>query len=273
MRILVPIKRVSDPHRASEVKTQGSRILTDGHDFTLNPFDEAAVEAALRLTENGADPKQRLGEVVVVSLGPPEAESIIRTALACGATRGIHIEADDEALDARLVAHALRVVALRERPDLILLGRKTVDREGASVGPILATMLDVPMVSAATSIVETDDALLVRRHTDQLSLLLRVRLPAVISVDLRVVFPDGVRSRATTSGFEYYDGMRFAALPAVLLARKKPLERITLRNLLPEVRQTTRLLRVEGLPERAPLQMFDSIEQLAEVLAQHAARM
>lgn len=271
MKILVPIKRVPDPHRASELKTQAARVLTEDLDFTINPFDEAAVEAALRLTENGAEVKQRLGEVIVVSLGPADAQSVLRTALACGATRGIHIEADDEKLDARLVAHALRVIALRERPDLILLGRKTVDGEGSSVGPILATMLDVPMVSAATSIVETDDALLVRRHTDQLSLLLRVRLPAVISVDLRVVSPEGTRSRVTASSFEYYDGVRFAALPAVLLARRKPLESVTLQTLLPGVRQTIHLLRTDGLPERAPLQMLSSIEQLAEVLVRHSA--
>jgi electron transfer flavoprotein beta subunit len=267
VKILVPIKRVSDPHCASDVKVQGNQVVTDGLEFKINPFDEAAVEAALRLTENGATPKVRQGEVVVVTLGPPQSEAILRTALACGANRAIHIEASDESLDARIVAQALREIARRENPDLIILGRKTVDGEGATVAPMLATMLNRPMVSTATSIVEHDGGLLVRRQADSASFLLRVRLPAVVSVDLRVMAPDGALSSLTSPDFEYYDGIRFAALPAIMQARKKPLERIALETLLPEAQSTTRYFEFEGLPARAKVMMLKDVAALADVLA------
>ena len=273
VKILVPIKRVSDPHSASDVKAQGNQVVTDGLEFKINPFDEAAVEAALRLTENGVTPKVRQGEVVVVTLGPPQSEAILRTALACGANRAIHIEASDELLDARIVAQALREITRREKPDLILLGRKTVDGEGATVGPMLATMLNTPMVSAATSIIEHDGALLVRRQADGASCLLRVRLPAVVSVDLRVMAPDGALSSLTAYDFEYYDGIRFAALPATMQARKKPLERVALETLLPGIHRSTRYFKFEGLPARANVTMLKDVAELADVLTKHSARL
>jgi electron transfer flavoprotein beta subunit len=273
VKILVPLKRVSDPHCASDVTVQGNEVITDGLEFKINPFDEAAVEAALRLTENGSAPKVRQGEVVVVTLGPLQSETILRTALACGANRAIHIETSDSALDARIVAHALREIARRENPDLILLGRKTVDGEGGTVGPMLATMLNRPMVSAATSIIERDGALLVQRQVDGASCRLRVRPPAVVSVDLRVMAPDGARSSLSAPEFEYYDGIRFAALPAVMQARKKPLERFALEALLPDVRLVTRYFKFESLPARPKVTMLDNVAALADVLTKYSARL
>ena len=174
----------------------GAAVDTTGLEWKPNPFDEYALEAALRLTENGKAPKQRLGEVVVVTLGPKEAEQTLRSALATGADRAIRIDTTDDALDGRLVALALEDVVAEEKPDLVLLGKQAVDGDSNQVGQRLAEQLDWPMATFAATIREDGPSLLVGREVDGGVLTLRVKLPALVTVDLRIVAPTSVYSPA-----------------------------------------------------------------------------
>lgn len=227
VKILVALKRVADPDNANKIKipSSGGQIDTSGLEWKMNPFDEYALETALRLTENGKDPKTRLGEIVVVTIGPKDADSTLRSALATGADRALRIEAEDDQLDGRIVARALAKVAEEEKPDLILLGKQAVDGDTNQVGQRLAELLDLPMATfAATIKQEQDGKLLVGREVDGGVLNLRLTPPCLVTVDLRVVAPKSVYSNKTEEGFEYAEGVRFAPLPAIMKAKKKPLE-------------------------------------------------
>src|ERR1700730_14449306 len=124
MKMLVPLKRVAYPDNANKVKVNGGKLETTGLEWKPNPFDEYAVETALRLTENGTNPKARLGEVVVVTFGPKETETTLRAALATGADRAIRVDATDDQLDGDLVARSLKAICDKEKPDLVLLGKQ-----------------------------------------------------------------------------------------------------------------------------------------------------
>jgi electron transfer flavoprotein beta subunit len=233
VKILVPLKRVADPDNANKVKipASGATIETTGLEWKLNPFDEYALEAALRLTEDGKAPKVRAGEVVVVTFGPKETETTLRAALAPGADRAIRVDAADDKLDGHLVARALKTLVEREKPDLVLMGKQAVDGDSNQVGQILAEQLDWPMATFAATIKEEAGALLVGREVDGGVLSLRVKLPAVVTVDLRIVAPTSVYSLKTAPAFKYNDGVRFAALPAIMAAKKKPLAEVKLADL------------------------------------------
>lgn len=225
MKILVAIKRVADPDNANKVKPAGDKVDTTGLEWKLNPFDEYALETALRLTEDGKNNKVRKGEVVVVTIGPKDTETQLRSALATGADRAIRIDAEDSALDGRLVANALKSVVDAEKPDVVLLGKQVVDGDSNSVGQMLAELLDFPMATfAATVTEEADGKLVVGREVDGGVLTLRLT-PCLITVDLRVVAPTSVRSKHTAESFKYaHEGVRFAPLPAIMKAKKKPLD-------------------------------------------------
>ena len=237
MKILVPLKRVADPDNANKVKIPptGDRVDTAGLEWKPNPFDEYALEAALRLTENGQTPKVRAGEVVVVTFGPKETETTLRAALATGADRAIRIDAPDDKLDGDLVARALRSLVEREKPDLVLMGKQAVDGDSNQVGQILAEYLGWPMATFAATIKEEAGALLVGREVDGGVAMVRVKLPAVVTVDLRIVAPTSVYSTKTAPTFKYNDGVRFAALPAIMAAKKKPLVEHKLADLAPDL--------------------------------------
>lgn len=233
MKILVPLKRVADPDNANKVKipASGATIETTGLEWKLNPFDEYALEAALRLTEDGKAPKVRAGEVVVVTFGPKETETNLRQALATGADRAIRVDTTDDKLDGHLVARALKTLVEREKPDLVLMGKQAVDGDSNQVGQILAEQLDWPMATFAATIEEEQGALKVGREVDGGVITLRVKLPAVVTVDLRIVAPTSVYSLKTARTFKYNDGVRFAALPAIMAAKKKPLAEVKLADL------------------------------------------
>ncbi len=234
MKILVPVKRVADPDNANKVKisADGSRVTSDGLEWKLNPFDEYAVEAALRLIENGAT-GEKSGEVIVVSLGPDEVQTTLRQPLAMGADRGIQIKANDEELDAGLVAKALRALVENEKPDLVLMGKQAVDGDSNTVGQMLAELLDWPMATFAMSM-STDDGgktLLVGREVDTGVLTLKVTLPAVVTVDLRIVAPTSVQNGKTPESHKYNEGARYASLKGIMAAKKKTIDVKTLADL------------------------------------------
>lgn len=253
MKILVPIKRVADPDNANKIKIApgGMAVDTTGLEWKMNPFDEYALEAALRLTENGKAPKTRLGEVVVVTIAPKEAETTLRAALATGADRAIRVDATDDQLDGKLVSEALRAVVAAEKPDLVLMGKQAVDGDSNQVGQRLAELLDWPMATfAATILEEAENVLLVGREVDGGVLSLRLRLPALVTVDLRIVASGSVRSRHTEASFKHNEGVRFAPLPAIMAAKKKPLDTKTLAELTGGAKLTSPYSSFERPPQR-----------------------
>jgi electron transfer flavoprotein beta subunit len=231
VRILVPLKRVADPDNANKIKVSPAKIDTTGLEYKPNPFDEYAVETALRLTENGTSPKTRLGEVVVVTFGPKETETTLRASLATGADRAIRVDATDDQLDGDLVARALKALVEKEKPDLVLLGKQEVEGDANQVGQLLAEYLGWPQATFAGSIKsEGDKALVVGREIDGGTLNIKVTLPAVVTVDLRIVAPTSVSSMHSPA-HKYADGVRFAALMAIMGAKKKPLAEVKLADL------------------------------------------
>lgn len=252
MKILVPLKRVADPDNANKVKIPagGATIDTTGLEWKPNPFDEYALEAALRLTENGATPKARAGEVVVVSFGPKDIEASLRSALATGADRAIRVDSRDDQLDGALVARALKALVEKEKPDVVLMGKQAVDGDSNQVGQMLAQLLGWPQATFAATIKEEAGSLLVGREVDGGVLTLRVKLPALVTVDLRIVAPTSVYSKQTKPDFKYNDGVRFAALPAIMAAKKKPLAEVKLTDLTADTKLRVDYLKFEPPPSR-----------------------
>jgi electron transfer flavoprotein beta subunit len=269
VKILVSLKRVADPDNANKIKiaASGAAVDTTGLEWKPNPFDEYALEAALRLTENGKAPKQRIGEVVVVTLGPKEAEQTLRGALATGADRAIRIDTTDEALDGRLVALALKGVVAEEKPDVVLLGKQAVDGDSNQVGQRLAEHLDWPMATFAATIREDGASLLVGREVDGGVLTLRVKLPALVTVDLRIVAPKSVYSAHTDPSHQYAEGVRFAPLPAIMAAKKKPLIVKTLADYAPGATLGSRMVKFERPAARSAGMKVKDTAELVEKLA------
>jgi electron transfer flavoprotein beta subunit len=252
VKILVPLKRVADPDNANKIKIPagGNTVETTGLEWKPNPFDEYALEAALRLTENGATPKTRAGEVIVVTFGPKETETTLRQALATGADRAIRVDAKDDELDGSLVARALKAIVEKEKPDVVLMGKQAVDGDSNQVGQTLAQLLGWPQATFAATINEEDGALLVGREVDGGVITLRVKLPALVTVDLRIVAPTSVYSKQTKKDFKYNDGVRFAALPAIMQAKKKPLVEMKLAELAPDTKLRVQYVKFEPPPAR-----------------------
>ena len=272
MKILVAIKRVADPDNANKVRigAGGQKIDTGNLEWKLNPFDEYALEAALRLNEDGKAPKTRLGEVVVVTLGPKEVETNLRSALATGADRALRIEANDDQLDGRLVALALKKVAEEEKPDLILMGKQAVDGDSNQVGQILAELLDYPMATFAATIKADAHGLEVSREVDGGVAVVRLGLPALVTVDLRIVAPTSVYSAQTDRAFKYNDGVRFAPLPAIMAAKRKKLDVKALGDLVADAKLSTRYTEFAPPPERKAGKKVNSVADLVSKLANEA---
>jgi electron transfer flavoprotein beta subunit len=268
VKIIVPLKRVADPDNANKVKipASGDRIDTAGLEWKPNPFDEYALEAALRLTEDGKTPKVRAGEVVVVTFGPKETEQTLRAALATGADKAFRVDVTDDKLDGDLVARALKTLVEREKPDVVLMGKQAVDGDTNQVGQILAELLDWPMATFAATIKEEPSALLVGREVDGGVATLRVKFPAVVTVDLRIVAPTSVYSMKTAPTFKYNDGVRFAALPAIMAAKKKPLTEVKLADVAPEASLKVQYNAFQAPPGRkAGIKVKDVAELVARL--------
>jgi electron transfer flavoprotein beta subunit len=271
MKILVPLKRVADPDNANKVKVNAGKIETTGLEWKPNPFDEYAVETALRLTENGTNTKARQGEVVVVTFGPKEAETTLRGALATGADRAIRIDATDDQLDGDVVARALKALVEKEKPDLVLLGKQAVDGDSNQVGQLLAEYLGWPQATFAGTIRSEDDkSLLVGREVDGGTINLRVKLPACVSVDLRIVAPKSVKSKHTPDTHAYPEGVRFAALMAIMAAKKKPLAEMKLADLTTDTALKIAYTGFELPPARKAGIKVKSVAELVEKLKNEA---
>ncbi len=226
MKILVPCKRVPNPEL--KLKIGGGAVDLAGTTWQVNPFDEYAVEAALRLTEKSKG-GERSGEVVVVSIGPKDTATQVRQLLAMGADRGILIAGDDAALDADLVARTLKAVIETEKPDLVVMGKQAVDGDDNQVGQLLAGYLGWPQATFLSSLVLAADgkSAMVEREVDSGVEQRRVRLPAVATVDLRIIGKKAVRNEALSGpDAEWEDTQRLASLKGIMAAKKKELKEI-----------------------------------------------
>jgi electron transfer flavoprotein beta subunit len=272
VKILVPLKRVADPDNANKVKipADGSKIDASSLEWKPNPFDEYALETALRLTEDGKAQKKRLGEVVVVTFGPKDVETTLRAALATGADRAIRVEAEDDKLDGLLVAKALQKIVEAEKPDVVLMGKQAVDGDTNQVGQVLAELLDYPMATFAATIQEEDGALLVGREVDGGVMNVRVKYPALVTVDLRIVSPKSVFSTKTDKAFKYHDGVRFAPLPAIMQARRKPLDVKNLGDLVDSTDLSISYIRFEPPAERKAGVKVADVDELVGKLKNEA---
>ncbi len=202
MKILVPVKRVVDYNVKIRVKAGGTGIDLANVKMSMNPFDEIAVEEAVRIKEKGG-----AREIVAVSIGPAKAQETIRTALAIGADRGIHIETPDGTLVEPLaVAKLLKSVGDAEKPDLVILGKQAIDDDCNQTGQMLAGLLGWPQGTFASKVVLDEGSVHVTREVDGGLETLKLKMPAVVTTDLRLNEP------------------RYPSLPNIMKAKKKPLE-------------------------------------------------
>ncbi|PDT04448.1 electron transfer flavoprotein subunit beta [Rhizobium chutanense] len=201
MKILVPVKRVVDYNVKIRVRPDGTGVELANVKMSMNPFDEIAVEEALRLKEAG-----KAEEVVVVSIGPAKAEETLRTALAMGADRAILVETDDQ-VEPLAVAKILKGVADAEQPGLVIVGKQAIDDDSNQTGQMLAALLGSAQATFASKIEIGDGKATVTREVDGGLQTIEIKLPAVVTSDLRLNEP------------------RYASLPNIMKAKKKPLDR------------------------------------------------
>jgi len=209
VKILVTVKRVTDPDMKIKVKPDGSGIVTDGMNYKVNPFDEIAVEQALRIKEKGANT-----EVVVFGFGGKEAATEIRSGLAMGADRGIHVLCDTP-VDSSVIANVLAKVVANEKPDFIIMGKQAVDDDSNQAAQMLAGILGVPQACFASKVELAADgkSAVVTREVDGGLETIQVNLPAVITADLRLNEP------------------RYASLPGIMKAKKKKIDEVPVASL------------------------------------------
>ncbi|HVK87741.1 MAG TPA: electron transfer flavoprotein subunit beta/FixA family protein [Kofleriaceae bacterium] len=271
MKILVPVKRVPDPTQKAKIK-DGHIDLT-GASWIVNTFDEYAVETALRLLENGADGTRQPGEIVVVSLGPDDAAKEIRTTLAMGADRAIHVVTNDAEIDSLVVVKVLAGIIEAEKPDLVIMGKQAVDGDANQVGQMLAGKLNWPQATFAATIELAGDkkSLLVGREVDGGVEYKRVPTPSVITVDLRIVGPKSVKNGVTPDSHSYSgEGARLPSLKGIMAAKKKPLEAKKLADYGAEPKASIKELSVTLPPPRAAGQLVADVPTLVKKLADEA---
>lgn len=272
MKILVAVKRVADPDNLNKIKLSAQgKIDTTGLEPKPSPYDDYALETALRLTENGTAPKQRLGEVVVVTFGPKDAEQMLRAMLGTGADRAVRVDTTDDALDGDLVARSLKALVDKEKPDLVLLGYQQAESESNEVGQMLAEYLGWPQATFAGRIQSEDDkALLVGREIEGATAQVRVTLPAVVTVLDKIVKPKSVQSKHTPATHTYAEGVRFAALMAIMAAKKKPLAEMKLTDLAADTTPKVRYAAAELPPKRAAGVKVKDVNELVTKLKTEA---
>jgi len=271
VKILVPVKRVPDPTQKAKIK-DGHIDLT-GASWIVNTFDEYAVETALRLLENGADNTRAGGEIIVVSIGPEDAGKEIRTCLAMGADRAIHVVTTDTEIDSLVVVKVLQGIIAAEKPDLVVMGKQAVDGDANQVGQMLAGKLAWPQATFAATLELAGDkkSLLVGREVDGGVEYKRVPVPSVITVDLRIVGPKSVKNGITPDSHSYSgEGARLPSLKGIMAAKKKPMVTAKLADYGAEAAPVIKELSVTLPPPRAAGQIVADIPTLVKKLADEA---
>jgi electron transfer flavoprotein beta subunit len=246
MKVLVPIKRVVDFTVKVRVKSDSSGVDLDNVKMSMNPFDEIAVEEAIRLKERGI-----VTEIVTVSIGSPACQETLRTAMAMGADRSILIESEN-GLEPLAIAKLLRTVVLKENPQVVILGKQAIDDDSNQTGQLLAGLLDWPQATFASKLELTNGKAVVTREIDGGLETLEVTLPAVITTDLRLNEP------------------RYTTLPNIMKAKKRPLDILKVADLQIDIAPRLTTLKVEApRPRKAGIRVA-SVEELITKLRKEA---
>lgn len=246
MKVLVAIKRVIDPYVKIRVKSDGSGVEANNVKMSTNPFCEIAVEEAVRLKEAGV-----ATEVVVVSIGDVSCQENLRGALALGADRAIHVSCE-QAPQPLNVAKVLNVILQQEQAGLVLLGKQSIDTDNNQVAQMLAAIADLPQATFASNITVEDECVTVTREVDGGLETLKLTLPAVISTDLRLNEP------------------RYASLPNIMKAKKKPLEQVPIEELGVTPVETQQVLEVFVPPARTAGVKVVDVAELVDKLKNEA---
>ena len=246
MKALVAVKRVIDYNVKIRVKADKTGVETANVKMSMNPFDEIAVEEALRLREAGT-----VGEVIAVSLGAAQCQETIRTALAMGADRGILVETQAE-LQPLAVAKLLKAVILDEKPEIVIIGKQAIDDDCNQTGQMLSALLGWPQATFASKLVIADGHARVTREVDGGLETVSIKLPAVVTTDLRLNEP------------------RYASLPNIMRAKKKPIAMTTPEALGVDVSPHLVVLKVEEPPKREGGRKVASVEELVDKLKTEA---
>jgi electron transfer flavoprotein beta subunit len=241
-RILVGIKRVVDYNVRIRVKPDGSGVITDGVKMSINPFDEIALEEAIRIKERGG-----AEEVVVATIGPADTQQQLRTALAMGADRAILVQAEGPT-EPPVAARVFQKLAEREQPLLVILGKQAIDDDNSQTGQMLAALWNRPQATFASKVELSDGKARVTREVDAGLETLEVDLPAVVTTDLRLNEP------------------RYVKLPEIMKAKKKPLETVPLATLGVEAKQRLKLVKFEPPAQRQKGVRVKDAAELVEAL-------
>jgi len=246
MKIIVPVKRVVDYNVKIRVKPDGSGVDTINVKMSMNPFDEIAVEEAIRLKEAG-----HADEVIAVSIGPAKAQETLRTALAMGADRAI-LYKTDLPVEPLAVAKILKAAVEKENPGLVILGKQAIDDDSNQTGQMLAALLNWPQATFAFKVAPKGETIEVAREVDGGLQTLALRLPAIITVDLRINQP------------------RYASLPNIMKAKKKPLEEIDAASLGLDIEPKVKVLKTTEPPTRKAGVKLKTAAELVEKLRTEA---
>ena len=244
MKILVGYKRVVDYNVRIQVKPDGSGVVTDGVKLSANPFDEIALEEALRLRDKGI-----ATEVVVATIAPADAQAHLRNGLAMGANRAVHVVAD-KPIQSLTAARTFLKLIEKEQPDLVILGKQAIDDDASQTGQMLATLWGRPQATFASKVEVADGKATVTREVDAGLETLEVDLPAVVTTDLRLNEP------------------RFIKLPEIMKAKSKPLETIAFDELGVDVGDTLKTLSHAAPPKRGKGVMVKDAAELVAALKQ-----
>ncbi|WP_308367473.1 MULTISPECIES: electron transfer flavoprotein subunit beta/FixA family protein [unclassified Microbulbifer] len=246
MKVLVAVKRVVDFNVKVRPKADGSDVDTANVKMSINPFCEIAVEEAVRLKEKGV-----VSEIVAVSMGPKQCQEQIRTALALGADRGILVETDAE-LQPLAVAKCLKAIVDKEEPQLVILGKQSIDGDNNQTGQMLGALTGMGQGTFASEVVVEDGSVKVTREVDGGLQTVSLKLPAIVTTDLRLNEP------------------RYASLPNIMKAKKKPLDTTSPEELGVDVTPRTKTLKVEPPAERQAGVKVASVDELVEKLKNEA---
>ena len=246
MKILVAVKRVIDYNVQIRVKEDGTGIVTDNVKMSTNPPDDNAIEEAVKIKEDGTEI-----EVVAVTVGENKAQETVRKALAVGADRGIHVKADG-IIEPLAVAKILQKIVDKEKPDLVFMGKQAIDDDCNQTGQMLSALLNWPQATFASKIDIKDDKLEIIREIDEGLETIEVNIPAIVTCDLRLNEP------------------RYASLPNIMKAKKKPIEEFTATALGVDVAPRVQQIKVEEPPKRKAGIKVSSVAELVQKLKNEA---
>ena len=246
MKVLVAVKRVVDYNVKVRVKSDQSGVETANVKMSMNPFDEIAVEEAVRLKEAG-----KVTEIVAFTMGVTQAQEQLRTAMAMGADRGIHVTTD-ERVEPLAVAKTLQRIVEKENPDMVILGKQAIDDDSNQTGQMLAALLGWPQGTFTSKVEAKDGAVQVTREVDGGLETLELKLPAVVTTDLRLNEP------------------RYASLPNIMAAKKKPIEALTPSDLGVDITPRLSVVKVTEPPKREAGEKVASVDELVDKLKNEA---